>query len=58
MKEPLKLGFFIRPVHPPTRRYADVLKDNREAVVLADRLGYRGGMHGRAPRRLGRDNHL
>ena len=41
MKEPLKLGFFIQPVHPPARRYADVLKEDREAVVLADRLGYR-----------------
>jgi len=41
MTEPLKLGFFIQPVHPPARRYADVLQEDREAVVLADRLGYR-----------------
>src|SRR5580765_2732799 len=41
MKEPLKLGFFIQPVHPPCRPYADVLQEDREAVVLADRLGYR-----------------
>ena len=38
---PLKLGFFIQPVHPPSRPYADVLREDREAVVLADRLGYR-----------------
>ncbi len=37
----LKLGFFIQPVHPPLRSYADVLREDREAVVLADRLGYR-----------------
>lgn len=40
MREPLKFGFFIQPVHPPARRYADVLREDREAVVLADRLGY------------------
>lgn len=38
---PPKLGFFIQPVHPPSRTYADVLREDREAVVLADRLGYR-----------------
>jgi len=37
----LDLGFFIQPVHPPSRSYADVLREDREAVVLADRLGYR-----------------
>ncbi len=37
----MKLGFFIQPVHPPARPYPDVLREDREAVVLADRLGYR-----------------
>lgn len=41
MQHALKLGFFIQPVHPPSRAYADVLREDREAVVLADRLGYR-----------------
>ena len=41
MHPPLKLGFFIQPVHPPSRRYAEVLREDREAVTLADRLGYR-----------------
>ena len=41
MPNPFHLGFFIQPVHPPSRRYADVLREDREAVVLADRLGYR-----------------
>lgn len=40
MPQPPKLGFFIQPVHPPTRSYAEVLREDREAVVLADRLGY------------------
>src|SRR5439155_5271488 len=41
MQSPLKLGFFIQPVHPLSRPYGDVLREDREAVVLADRLGYR-----------------
>jgi alkanesulfonate monooxygenase SsuD/methylene tetrahydromethanopterin reductase-like flavin-dependent oxidoreductase (luciferase family) len=41
MQNRLKLGFFIQPVHPPSRPYADVLREDREAVMLADRLGYR-----------------
>jgi len=41
MQDALKLGFFIQPVHPPARSYADVLREDRDAVVLADRLGYR-----------------
>lgn len=41
MQDNLKLGFFIQPVHPPARVYAEVLREDREAVVLADRLGYR-----------------
>jgi len=40
MHDSLKLGFFIQPVHPPFRAYADVLCEDREAVVLADQLGY------------------
>jgi alkanesulfonate monooxygenase SsuD/methylene tetrahydromethanopterin reductase-like flavin-dependent oxidoreductase (luciferase family) len=40
MQEPLKLGFFIQPVHPPKRAYAGVLREDREAVMLADELGY------------------
>ena len=41
MTESFRLGFFIQPVHPPTRAYADVLREDREAVALADALGYR-----------------
>lgn len=36
----MKLGFFTMPMHPPGRDYTQTLKEDREAVVLADRLGY------------------
>jgi alkanesulfonate monooxygenase SsuD/methylene tetrahydromethanopterin reductase-like flavin-dependent oxidoreductase (luciferase family) len=41
MQDSLNLGFFIQPVHPPSRPYGDVLREDREAVVLADQLGFR-----------------
>ena len=31
----MKLGFFIMPVHPPARQYAETLKEDREALILA-----------------------
>ncbi len=40
MTHPLRLGFFTQPVHPPNRCYGDVLREDREAVVLADSLGF------------------
>jgi alkanesulfonate monooxygenase SsuD/methylene tetrahydromethanopterin reductase-like flavin-dependent oxidoreductase (luciferase family) len=36
----MKLGFFTMPMHPPGRNYTQTLKEDREAVLLADRLGY------------------
>jgi alkanesulfonate monooxygenase SsuD/methylene tetrahydromethanopterin reductase-like flavin-dependent oxidoreductase (luciferase family) len=36
----MKLGFFTMPMHPPGRDYTQTLKEDREAVLLADRLGY------------------
>jgi alkanesulfonate monooxygenase SsuD/methylene tetrahydromethanopterin reductase-like flavin-dependent oxidoreductase (luciferase family) len=42
----MKLGFFIMPVHPPARHYAETLKEDREAFILADRLGYSEGYCG------------
>ncbi|MEP3068654.1 MAG: LLM class flavin-dependent oxidoreductase [Parvibaculum sp.] len=35
-----KLGLFMMPLHPPSRDFADVLEENRQLVILADRLGY------------------
>jgi alkanesulfonate monooxygenase SsuD/methylene tetrahydromethanopterin reductase-like flavin-dependent oxidoreductase (luciferase family) len=36
----VKLGFFTMPIHPPERNYTQTLKEDREAILLADRLGY------------------
>jgi len=36
----MKLATFMMPVHPPGRRPADTLAEDREAILLADRLGY------------------
>ena len=42
----MKLGFFTMPVHPPGRDYVQTLKEDREAFILADRLGYTEGYCG------------
>jgi alkanesulfonate monooxygenase SsuD/methylene tetrahydromethanopterin reductase-like flavin-dependent oxidoreductase (luciferase family) len=36
----MKLGFFTMPVHPKGRAYTQTLKEDREAFILADKLGY------------------
>ena len=36
----MKLGLFMMPLHDPGRPYGDVLRDDREAILLADELGY------------------
>ena len=36
----MRLAYFTMPLHPPSRNYTEVLKEDREAIVLADRLGY------------------
>ena len=36
----MKLGFFTMPVHRIDRDYTEVLQEDREAIILADRLGY------------------
>jgi alkanesulfonate monooxygenase SsuD/methylene tetrahydromethanopterin reductase-like flavin-dependent oxidoreductase (luciferase family) len=35
----MKLGFFTMPVHPKDRPYVQTLKEDREAFILADKLG-------------------
>ncbi len=42
----MKLGFFTMPVHPPSRRLVETLTEDRELVLLADRLGYEEGFIG------------
>jgi len=36
----VQLGMFTMPFHHPDRDYATILEEDREAVVLADKLGY------------------
>jgi alkanesulfonate monooxygenase SsuD/methylene tetrahydromethanopterin reductase-like flavin-dependent oxidoreductase (luciferase family) len=36
----MNLGYFTMPLHPPSRNYAQTLKEDRDAIVLADRLGF------------------
>src|SRR6266567_7700742 len=37
---PMQLGYFTMPLHPPHRDPVQTLQEDREAVVLADRLGF------------------
>ncbi|MSQ21342.1 MAG: LLM class flavin-dependent oxidoreductase [Betaproteobacteria bacterium] len=36
----MKLGYFTMPLHPPSRNYVETLKEDREAIILADQLGF------------------
>ena len=36
----VNLGFFAMPLHPKERVYREVMEENREAVILADQLGF------------------
>ena len=36
----VKLGMFTMPFHHPSRDYATILEEDREAVILADSLGF------------------
>jgi alkanesulfonate monooxygenase SsuD/methylene tetrahydromethanopterin reductase-like flavin-dependent oxidoreductase (luciferase family) len=36
----MKLGMFMMPLHPPGKNYVQTLREDREAVLLADKLGY------------------
>ena len=36
----VKLSFFTMPVHPTSRNYVETLKEDREAILLADALGF------------------
>lgn len=36
----MKLSMFMMPLHPPGKRYPLSLAEDREAILLADRLGY------------------
>jgi alkanesulfonate monooxygenase SsuD/methylene tetrahydromethanopterin reductase-like flavin-dependent oxidoreductase (luciferase family) len=36
----MKLGMFMMPLHPPGRNATETLAEDREAILLADRLGF------------------
>ena len=36
----MRLGYFTMPVHPMHRNWAETLKEDREAIILADQLGF------------------
>ncbi|MFL6694336.1 MAG: LLM class flavin-dependent oxidoreductase, partial [Ramlibacter sp.] len=36
----MKLGTFMMPLHPPGRNATQTLEEDRQAILLADRLGY------------------
>src|SRR5262249_27046898 len=36
----MRLGYFTMPVHPMGRDWTTTLKEDREAIILADKLGF------------------
>ena len=36
----MKFGLFMMPLHDPQRDYTQVLQEDREAILLAEKLGY------------------
>ena len=36
----MRLGFFTMPVHPMHRNWAETLQEDRDAIILADELGF------------------
>ena len=42
----MKLGMFMMPLHPPGRNAWETLAEDREAIILADRLGYNEALVG------------
>ena len=36
----MRLGYFAMPMHPEQRQWSDTLREDREAVILADKLGF------------------
>ena len=36
----IELGYFTMPLHPPERDYVQTLKEDRDAILLADELGF------------------
>ena len=39
-KTDMRLGYFTMPLHPAHRPSAQTLQEDREAIILADKLGF------------------
>lgn len=46
MADAVKLGYFTQPIHPPGRDFREVLEEEIEATILADKLGYAESLFG------------
>ena len=42
----MKLGFFTMPIHPLGKDWRKSLREDREAFILADKLGFTEGYVG------------
>ncbi len=42
----MRLGYFTMPVHPMHRDWAETLKEDRQAIILADQLGFHDAFMG------------
>jgi alkanesulfonate monooxygenase SsuD/methylene tetrahydromethanopterin reductase-like flavin-dependent oxidoreductase (luciferase family) len=42
----MRLGYFTMPVHPMHRNWAETLKEDRQAIILADKLGFHDAFMG------------
>jgi alkanesulfonate monooxygenase SsuD/methylene tetrahydromethanopterin reductase-like flavin-dependent oxidoreductase (luciferase family) len=42
----MRLGYFTMPVHPLHRSWTETLKEDREAIILADKLGFASAFMG------------
>ena len=42
----MRLGYFTMPVHPLGRDWSETLREDREAVILADKLGFHDAFMG------------
>ena len=36
----MRLGYFTMPMHPMERSWTQTLKEDRETIIMADRLGF------------------
>ena len=42
----MRLGYFTMPVHPMGRDWSQTLREDREAIILADQLGFHDAFMG------------